>query len=97
MLARPALVCGVMVCAIGSGFVGPVRAQPLNATVKVECSAFHKASNGSWTLSRKTVVNEGIYGQILEPRTFRENEINVFGFDLVRVLEQDCAQPRQGK
>ena len=33
------------------------RSQPLNAKVDVECDAFQKNPNGSWTLNRKTVVD----------------------------------------
>jgi hypothetical protein len=58
---------------------------------------FRKNPNGSWTLNRKTEVKQGIYGLLLEPATFRKNDIKVFGFDLTRVLEQNCVQPTNKK
>jgi len=42
-----------------------------------------------------TTVNEGIYGFVLKPGTFQKNDANVFGYDLTRVLEQDCPIVRQ--
>ena len=65
-------------------------AQPMRSKIEVDCHAFQKNSDGSWTLGHETTVNEGIYGLLLKPGTFRKNEANVFGYDLTRVLEQDC-------
>ena len=71
-------------------------AQPMRSKVEVDCHAFQKNSDGSWTLGHETTVNEGIYGLLLKPGTFRRNEANVFGYDLTRVLEQDCVNaPRK--
>jgi len=97
MSPKRALVCATIASASLSALANSGQAQPLNAKIDVECDAFQKNSDGSWTLNRKTVVNEGIYGQILEPRTFRKNDVNVFGFDLTRVLEQDCVMPPKKK
>lgn len=66
------------------------RAQPLRSKVEVDCGVFQNNSDGSWTLRHETTVNEGIYGFVLKPGTFRRNDANVFGYDLTRVLEQDC-------
>jgi hypothetical protein len=74
---------------------GTLRAQPLRTTVEVDCGVFQKNSDGSWTLHDQTTVNEGIYGFVLKPGTFRRNDANVFGYDLTRVLEQDCLVGRQ--
>jgi hypothetical protein len=67
-------------------------AQSTNAVVQVECAAFTKNSNNSWTLKRRTVANYEIYGLILDPRDFRRNDINVFGVDLTQVLDQNCSK-----
>jgi len=42
-----------------------------------------------------TTVNEGIYGFVLKPGALQKNDANVFGYDLTRVLEQDCPIVRQ--
>ena len=73
------------------------RGQPLNAVIEVECDAFRKNPNRSWTLSRRTQMKHGIYGQLLEPSTFQKNDIIVFGFDLTRILEQNCVQSTNKK
>jgi hypothetical protein len=62
----------------------------MRTRVEVDCSAFHRNDDGSWTLGRETTVNEGIYGLILKPGTFRRSDANVFGYDLIAVLERDC-------
>jgi len=67
-----------------------LSAQSMRSNVEVDCHAFQKNSDGSWTLGHETTVNEGIYGLLLKPGTFRKNDANVFGYDLTRVLEQDC-------
>jgi hypothetical protein len=92
-----ALVAALTALALLTAVPDSVQAQPLNEKVTLECDAFHKNADGSWSLSRKTDVNDGIYSEILEPRIYRKNEINVFGFDLTQVLEQDCSRPSQAK
>ncbi len=92
MFLTNALAQAVMALALLSAASGSVQAQPMNETITVECDAFHRNADGSWSLSRQTDVNDGIYSEILKPRTYRKNEINVFGFDLTRVLEQDCSR-----
>jgi hypothetical protein len=77
------------------GLQSTLRAQPLRTTVEVDCGVFQKNLDGSWTLHEQTTVNEGIYGFVLKPGTFRRNDANVFGYDLTRVLEQDCLIGRQ--
>jgi hypothetical protein len=77
------------------GFQGDPRAQPLRSKVEVDCGVFQKNADGSWTLGHETTVNEGIYGFVLKPGTFRKNEANVFGYDLTRVLEQGCLVGQQ--
>jgi len=69
---------------------GHLRAQPLHSKVEVDCGLFQKNKDGSWTLGRETTVNEGIYGLVIKPGRFRKDDANVFGYDLTRVLEQDC-------
>jgi hypothetical protein len=93
MFPKYALVLTLAALALLSTVSGAIRAQPLNEKITVECDAFHRNADGSWSLSRQTDVNHGIYSEILKPRTYRSNEINVFGFDLTRVLEQDCSRP----
>ena len=61
--------------------------------ISVECEAFQRNANGSWTLNRETTVNEGIYGLVLKPGTFRTAEKDVFGYDLIGLLEKDCTKP----
>jgi len=81
--------CG-MVLIIILGSQGHVRAQPMHSKVEVDCGVFQKNRDGSWTLVHETTVNEGIYGLVIKPGTFHKNDANVFGYDLTRVLEQDC-------
>jgi hypothetical protein len=88
---KHARVFVAVISAILSGVATPAGAQPLNSKIEVECDAFQKNQNGSWTLNHETVVNHDIYGQVLTPGTFRKNDVNVFGFDLIRVLEQVCS------
>ena len=56
-------------------------------------------SEGTWTAPgpcvMSTTVNEGIYGFVLKPGALQKNDANVFGYDLTRVLEQDCPIVRQ--
>ena len=77
---------------IPGALANSARAQSISAAIRVECAAFKKNSNNSWTLKRKTVANYKIYGLILDPRDFRKNDINVFGADLAQILEQNCSQ-----
>jgi len=65
--------------------------------IEVECSAFRKNADGSWTLTRKTQVKYRIASIHLEEATFRKNEVRVFGAELTRVLEQKCADQSQSK
>ena len=95
MLATRFLILFSMVQMIILGAQSNTRAQPLRSKVEVDCGVFHNNSDGSWTLRHETTVNEGIYGFVLKPGTFRRNDANVFGYDLTRVLEQDCLNGRQ--
>jgi len=97
MSPKHAFASAVMWSMILAGLASSARTQPLNTVIEVECDAFRKNPNGSWTLSRKTQVKNGIYALLLEPATFRKNDINVFGFDLTRVLEQNCVEPAKKK
>src|ERR1700682_4539128 len=92
-----AFASAVMSAMILAGLASTARTQPLNTVVEVECDAFRKNPDGSWTLSRTTEVKQGIFGLLLEPATIRKNDKNVFGFDLTRVLEQNCVQPANKK
>ena len=84
----------LMLCALIAGLPSSARAQTTR-NISVECEAFQRNANGSWTLIRETTVNEGIYGFILKPGTFRRAEKDVFGYDLIGLLEKDCAKTKK--
>jgi hypothetical protein len=91
------IMCAVCaMCAQFAGMPSSANAQ-VTRNVAVECDAFEKNAIGSWTLNRETTVSEGIYGFILNPGTFRRNEKNVFGYDLIGVLEKDCVKVKPKK
>jgi hypothetical protein len=95
MFAMRCLTVFSVVATMILGLPSILRAQPLRSKVEVDCGVFQKNLDGSWTLHDETTVNEGIYGFVLKPGTFRRNDANVFGYDLTRVLEQDCLIGRQ--
>jgi hypothetical protein len=57
------LVAALTALALLTAVPDSVQAQPLNEKVTIECDAFHKNADGSWSLSRKTDVNDGIYSE----------------------------------
>jgi hypothetical protein len=90
-----AMRCLVLLSVVAMSSPSEPRAQPLRSKVEVDCGVFQRNLDGSWTLLHETTVNEGIYGFVLKPGTFQKNDANVFGYDLTRVLEQDCPFARQ--
>ena len=86
----------LFMCAQFAGVSSSAIAQTTR-NIAVECDAFEKNPNGSWTLNRETTVSEGIYGFLLKPGTFRKEEKNVFGYDLISVLEKDCVKQKPNK
>jgi hypothetical protein len=86
----------LMLCALITCLSSSARAQ-ITRNIAVECDAFQQNANGSWTLNRETTIDEGIYGFILKPGIFRKDEKNVFGYDLVGLLEKDCAKGKPKK
>ena len=95
MFAMRCLMLFSVVLMIILGSQSNPLAQALRSKVEVDCGVFQKNLDGSWTLRHETTVTEGIYGFVIKPGTFRKNDANVFGYDLTRVLEQDCLIERQ--
>ncbi len=88
-----AAMASIVVAALSTS----ARPQGLDILIELECDAFRKNPNGSWTLTRKTEVKYRISSIFLEPSTFRKNDIDVFGAELTSVLERNCVQPSKKK
>jgi hypothetical protein len=93
------VIGGVLSASLVAALPSSVRSQAdevlLNG-VQVQCDAFRKNSDGTWTQTRKTEATYGIASMLVNGTTFRRNEIFVFVVDLVALLELKCTpHPRK--
>jgi hypothetical protein len=58
----------------------------------VDCSAFRRNADNTWTVIKPTTVKIGQVTQAMDSSTFSRNGINLGGTDLATYLEQRCTR-----
>jgi len=70
-----------------SQFAAPAR-EVLN--VSIDCSAFKKNGNGTWSIIKETKVVIGNTSTTLAGMTFGIGAFNIGGYDLASILNRTC-------
>lgn len=68
------------------------RAQPVNSLPDgpIDCAAFHRSADGSWTVLRAAAIHpRGASLNLASGQTFAPNQM-VQGFEITAILDRNC-------